>query len=219
MTITSTGQLRNEVLDACETIDAAVFSGDILHVDAEREALNAYAERWMRAFCEHEGAEGESMQDEPLPTVGVTLLTTPHEAFTDIVGCFRAAEIEGFSECLANSDARFYDIIVRRIMPILVIAEQHAQSTAADDRHRAEQNFNAGREFEAQRLTALPPGVAWAVVRWETEVKNLPLVNIHRRTLDDTWRRVIRQFGGDPDALVGPCHDALLATRPQGDAQ
>ena len=54
----------------------------------------------------------------------------------------------------------------------------------------------------------------WAVSRWLDEVSNRPLVNVHRRTLDDTWRQVIRHFGGDPDALVGPSHDALLAARP-----
>ncbi len=53
--------------------------------------------------------------------------------------------------------------------------------------------------------------LGWAVWRWESEVKNRPLVNVHRRTLDDTWRQVIRHFGGDPDKLVGPSHDDLLA--------
>ncbi len=52
--------------------------------------------------------------------------------------------------------------------------------------------------------------VAWAVERWYAEVSNRPLVNIHRRTLDDTWRQVIRHFGGDPVALLGPAHDDLL---------
>lgn len=50
----------------------------------------------------------------------------------------------------------------------------------------------------------------WAVERWNAEVKNRPLINEHRRTLDDTWRQVIRHFGGDPDVLVGPSHDDLL---------
>ncbi len=52
--------------------------------------------------------------------------------------------------------------------------------------------------------------LAWAVERWNAEVKNRPLVNVHRRSLDDTWRQVMRHFGGDPDALVGPSHDELL---------
>ena len=44
--------------------------------------------------------------------------------------------------------------------------------------------------------------VRWAVRRWETEVKNRPLQNIHRRQLDDTWRQVIRHFGGDDCCIL-----------------
>ena len=44
--------------------------------------------------------------------------------------------------------------------------------------------------------------VAWAVERWNAEVRNRPLENIHRAALDTTWRQVIRYFGGDPDALL-----------------
>lgn len=52
--------------------------------------------------------------------------------------------------------------------------------------------------------------LAWAVSRWKDEVSLRPLVNVHRRTLDDTWRQVIRHFGGDPAKLLGPNHDTLL---------
>lgn len=48
------------------------------------------------------------------------------------------------------------------------------------------------------------PLLEWAVAKWNEEVKHRPLVNVHRRTLDGTWRQVIRWAGGDPDALVGP---------------
>lgn len=54
----------------------------------------------------------------------------------------------------------------------------------------------------------------WAVTRWTVEVKDRPLVNIHRRALDDTWRQVIRFAGGDPVKLVGPLHDDLVAMVP-----
>lgn len=50
----------------------------------------------------------------------------------------------------------------------------------------------------------------WAVERWRAEVENRPLQNIHRRTLDTTWRQVIRHMGGDDEALVGPRHDDLV---------
>lgn len=58
-----------------------------------------------------------------------------------------------------------------------------------------------------------PPNslLEWACWRWREEVQDRPLINIHRRTLDDVWRQVIRFAGGDPDELVGPSHDALLA--------
>jgi hypothetical protein len=57
----------------------------------------------------------------------------------------------------------------------------------------------------------------WAVSRWRDEVSLRPLVNKHRRTLDDTWRQVIRYAGGDPVALIGPAHDDLvLAQGPFG---
>ncbi|RDU99177.1 hypothetical protein [Trinickia dinghuensis] len=60
--------------------------------------------------------------------------------------------------------------------------------------------------------------VAWAVARWNAEVSERPLVNVHRRTLDDTWRQVIRHFGGDPKELIGPSHDELLAAAPAAPA-
>ncbi len=52
--------------------------------------------------------------------------------------------------------------------------------------------------------------VDWAVERWNAEVRYRPLRNIHRRAMDDTWRQVIRHFGGDDRLLCGPTHDELL---------
>jgi len=73
-----------------------------------------------------------------------------------------------------------------------------------------------GLRFSAA-LTALTPAepageadLHWAVEGWKREVEHRPLVNIHRRSLDDVWRQAIRRFGGDPDKLVGSCHDVLL---------
>lgn len=51
----------------------------------------------------------------------------------------------------------------------------------------------------------------WAVSRWNAEVLHRPLVNVHRRTLDDTWRQVIRHAGGDDVVILGPRHDDLVA--------
>lgn len=70
---------------------------------------------------------------------------------------------------------------------------------------------------DAREAAGYAAGVAevrdYAVMRWCAEVSNRPLVNTHRRTLDDTWRQVIRHTGGDPETLIGPCHDVLVALR------
>lgn len=70
---------------------------------------------------------------------------------------------------------------------------------------------------DVQANAAIDPGtvVSYAVDQWIAEVSCRPLVNIHRRTLDGTWRQVMRMYGGDPDALVGPSHDDLLARAQQ----
>jgi hypothetical protein len=67
---------------------------------------------------------------------------------------------------------------------------------------------------ETLKATAV---VSWAVERWHAEVANRPLWNIHRRTLDGTWRQVIRQFGGDDEALCGPRHEDLLIAERQAE--
>lgn len=64
---------------------------------------------------------------------------------------------------------------------------------------------DAGRLTDEEKRN----GLAWAVHRWNAEVSNRPLQNIHRRTLDDTWRQVIRYFEGDPVKLLGQAHDDL----------
>jgi hypothetical protein len=69
------------------------------------------------------------------------------------------------------------------------------------------------KERDELRAGKLHETLKWAVERWYLEVASRPLVNTHRRTLDDAWRQVIRHAGGDPEALIGPAHDALLAAR------
>ena len=72
----------------------------------------------------------------------------------------------------------------------------------------------AGAPKEAALRAAQEGGaVQWACERWRAEVANRPLVNTHRRALDATWRQVVRHFGGDDVALLGPCHDDLVAAQ------
>ena len=63
---------------------------------------------------------------------------------------------------------------------------------------------------DAPALGSAAPPWDWAVRQWYAEVANRPLQNIHRRTLDTTWRQVIRHYGGDDVTLIGPSHDDLL---------
>ncbi|ESR68904.1 hypothetical protein T266_23125 [Pseudomonas aeruginosa VRFPA05] len=72
-------------------------------------------------------------------------------------------------------------------------------------------------ELAAQTTQAqhsVPELLEWAVGRWHAEVSLRPLINVHRRALDDTWRQVIRRLGGDTGLLCGPSHDELLAAAP-----
>lgn len=48
------------LIDACNNIDAAVFSSDVLYNEATRSELKEYAERWLRAIAEHEKLETEN---------------------------------------------------------------------------------------------------------------------------------------------------------------
>ncbi len=75
-------------------------------------------------------------------------------------------------------------------------------------RHEVGLVVEAAQVFEAKENKASV--LQWAVGRWNDEVGLRPMQNIHRRTLDDTWRQVIKQAGGNPDELVGLSHDALL---------
>ena len=68
--------------------------------------------------------------------------------------------------------------------------------------------YTAPQPAPAQDVAGL---LEWAVDRWHVEVANRPLQNVHRRSLDDTWRQVIRKLGGDAGLLCGPAHDALAA--------
>ena len=39
--------------------------------------------------------------------------------------------------------------------------------------------------------------VLWVLERWDAEVSNCPAQNVHRQTLDDTWRQIYRRLTGE----------------------
>lgn len=51
--------MNQHLLDACESVDAAVFSGDVLHDDDSRNTLREYLGRWQRAIAEHERTDAD----------------------------------------------------------------------------------------------------------------------------------------------------------------
>lgn len=51
--------MRPYLHKACEEIDAAIFSGDVLYSETERAELKEYVERWQRAIAKHESSEAE----------------------------------------------------------------------------------------------------------------------------------------------------------------
>ena len=77
---------------------------------------------------------------------------------------------------------------------------------------RHDQLYNCGFKDGAVSGHALAKSdmLKFAIDRWHAEVSQRPLINVYRRTLDNTWRQVITAAGGDPESLVGPKHDDLL---------
>lgn len=72
------------------------------------------------------------------------------------------------------------------------------------------------RPAAAGSAEAVAPSLQWAIDGWTSEVKHRPLVNVHRQFLDSAWRKMMRHFGGDPDALVGPPRAPLIGPRIPG---
>lgn len=46
--------------DKCDSIDAMVFTGDLLYIKEEREALKVFVESWAKAIAHQEQTEKDS---------------------------------------------------------------------------------------------------------------------------------------------------------------
>ncbi|HEJ2089454.1 TPA: hypothetical protein SL599_003806 [Pseudomonas aeruginosa] len=101
-----------------------------------------------------------------------------------------------------------------------IAAQRDAAQARVEQQERTIAGMNeahaklAGLYEAAQAQHSVPELLEWAVDRWHAEVSLRPLINVHRRALDDTWRQVIRRLGGDTGLLCGPSHDELLAAAP-----
>lgn len=83
---------------------------------------------------------------------------------------------------------------------------------AALEREHHQANLRTWADPAKAPHMVMPGLIEFAVARWNDEVKDRPLVNVHRRTMDDLWRQVIRFAGAVPESLIGPSHDELLAS-------
>lgn len=102
-----------------------------------------------------------------------------------------------------NTIPRMDEALMCRLMNVRIIGSGRLPK---EDLQTIDDAIDALRKLPVQ-----PNLLSWAVDRWFAEVSNRPLVNKNRRTLDDTWRQVIRFACGNPDELIGPSHDDLLA--------
>jgi len=78
-------------------------------------------------------------------------------------------------------------------------------------------DYDDYKELQAEYARLREAMLAFAVDGWHEEVARRPMINVYRRILDGHWRRIIEFAGGDPESLVGPCHDDLLASRSKDD--
>ena len=47
--VSKMSELRDYIHDACESLDASIFNGDVLYSDDERAELKEYVNRWHQA--------------------------------------------------------------------------------------------------------------------------------------------------------------------------
>lgn len=92
--------MNRHLLQACEGVDASVFSGDVLYNDEDRAELKKYVARWQRAIDEHEAPEKAEAQaksepaaltEEQLEAAVSAWFTYTADNSSDFTGRMRAA--------------------------------------------------------------------------------------------------------------------------------
>jgi len=114
------------------------------------------------------------------------------------------------SNALLASD---YDALAAQRDEGLAREAELRKTLAFSDENQIRQGLriNNLREEVSALQQRLAEAEKWVVYRWQAEVGNRPWVNVHRRSLDETWRQVMRHMGLDDRALCGLTHDELLA--------
>jgi type IV pilus biogenesis protein CpaD/CtpE len=53
----------SDLEDKCDSIDAMVFTGDLLFIKNERETLKRFVDNWSKAIAHHEQMEKDGTYD------------------------------------------------------------------------------------------------------------------------------------------------------------
>ena len=187
----------------------------------DKEAFAAYTQAAIDAAVAEARAEMQERIADQLRTIKALMVGMPDEGTTPVIRRIawleqQLAEARAVPEGWSISRQENGSIDIRGPGHIAVNvrgAEQSPRLIPTRVLYELAEAMLAATPSPAEqpKPAVLDELLAWAVSRWESEVRHRPLVNKNRRSLDDTWRQVIRFAGGDPDALLGPAHDALLA--------
>lgn len=56
--------MKDYLKNACEEIDADIFSGDALWIPETKNELKEYVRRWAQAILEHESSEADRSEEK-----------------------------------------------------------------------------------------------------------------------------------------------------------
>ncbi|EPA6908633.1 hypothetical protein ACQ5A1_004169 [Pseudomonas aeruginosa] len=191
------------MLEKCEAHDAAL--AEVAGLRSLLNSLLCYVERDIdRMRSDRDKSDNKEIYDRSISLAMERLKAAQNAVFTTEPGCDTAVELA------AQTTQAQHSVPVAREQLERLVRILDAHNYAKD----AEALMALLAAAPAQAQHSVPELLEWAVGRWHAEVSLRPLINVHRRALDDTWRQVIRRLGGDTGLLCGPSHDELLAAAP-----
>ncbi|MEZ2426184.1 hypothetical protein ACBR28_31840 [Pseudomonas aeruginosa] len=221
------------MLEKCEAHDAAL--AEVAGLRSLLNSLLCYVERDIdRMRSDRDKSDNKEIYDRSISLAMERLKAAQNAVFTTEPGCDTAVELAAQTTQAQHSVPEGWMLVECGIWTQEQVDEMQKtvarfrNSEFVDNRALAMAVADAGQckapEISLAELLAAAPGnsaqhsvpelLEWAVGRWHAEVSLRPLINVHRRALDDTWRQVIRRLGGDTGLLCGPSHDELLAAAP-----
>lgn len=167
---------RKYLENACEEIDASVFTGDVLFDDVDRMELRRYVERWLRAIDEHEksfGADGKA-DSEPAQAVincanaadaSPAPAPAPNEEYviTDIDGRFYNAATGGWESRCATR----YSFLTK--LPCVIFGPPPKRETLTACMNDADEVVYSNSENRGVAWSEKWSEVAWKMVGHDKE--------------------------------------------------